>query len=117
ADLNARAAVTGIKPSLDVLEAATLAYYEMGLKTPGADYAQGNNDLQVAATTVAEFMADYDILLSPTVASPPPLLGVLSLSQDVQDYFKAVTAFIPFTGLQNQTGQPSMSVPLAMSKA
>lgn len=117
ADVNARAALTGIKPGLDVLEAATLAYYQMGLKTTGADYAQANNDLQAAAMSVAAFMTDYDILLSPTVASPPLPLGTISLSQDVQDYFRAITAYIPFSGLQNQTGQPSMSVPLAMSKA
>lgn len=119
ADLKARAALTGVQPSADVLETATFAYYyQTGLKMTGVDYAQANNDLQAAAMSVAEFMTDYDILLSPTVASPPPLLGVLSLSQpDIQAYFKAVSSFIPFSGLQNQTGQPSMSVPLAMSKA
>ncbi|WP_380874335.1 amidase [Sphingomonas sp. DBB INV C78] len=117
ADLQARAALTGIKPGPDVLELATLAYFDMGLKMTGVDYARANNDLQTAAIAVAEFMQGYDLLLSPTVASPPPLLGVLGMSPaDIQSYFKAVSEFIPFSGLQNQTGQPSMSVPLAMSK-
>ncbi len=118
ASVNARAALLGIKPSLDVLEPATLAYYQMGLKTAGADYAQGTNDLMVAATSVAEFMTGYDILLSPTVASPPLPLGTIHLANpDVQAYFQAISAFSPFSGLMNQTGQPSMSVPLGMSRS
>lgn len=118
ADLQARAALTGIKPSLDVLEAATMAYYEMGLKMPGTEYARANSDLQTAAITVAQFMQGYDIMLSPTVAAPPPPLGILGLSPaDINSYYKAVGEYTPFTGLQNQTGQPSMSVPLAMTQS
>ncbi|SNS66014.1 amidase/6-aminohexanoate-cyclic-dimer hydrolase [Sphingomonas laterariae] len=118
ADLQAREKVTGIPIGPDVIEVATLAYYQMGLSMKGTDYAIANNTFQTAAITMAEFMADYDVLLTPTTAAPPPKLGVLGLSPtDVQAYFKAVTEFIPFTGIHNQTGQPSMSVPLAMSKA
>lgn len=118
ATVNARCAALGIKPGPDVLEAATLMYYQMGQKTAGADYVQGTNDLMVAATAVSEFMNDYDILLSPTVASPPLPLGVINLSNpDIEAYIKAISAFVPFSGLQNQTGQPSMSVPLGMSQS
>ncbi|HLG89779.1 MAG TPA: amidase family protein [Alphaproteobacteria bacterium] len=117
-EIQDRKAATGIEPGPDVLEAVTLAYYQIGLKTPGVAYARGNNDLQTAAVTVAQFMERYDLMLSPTVAEPPPMLGVLSLSPaDVSTYFKAVAAYTPFSALQNQTGQPSMSVPLAMSKS
>lgn len=116
-DLQARQKATGIAPSLDVLEPVTLAYYQMGLKTTGIEYARANNDLQEAAIAMAQFMEGYDVLLSPTLASPPLPLGVLGLSpKEMNDYFTAVTAFTPFTGIMNHTGQPSMSVPLAMSK-
>ncbi|AZI34991.1 putative 6-aminohexanoate-cyclic-dimer hydrolase [Caenibius tardaugens NBRC 16725] len=118
ANVNARCAALGIKPGPDVLEAATLVYYQMGQKATGADYAQAVNDLLIASTAVADFMTNYDILLSPVVASPPLPLGVISLSNpDIEAYFKAITAYVPFSGLMNQTGQPSMSVPLAMSKS
>lgn len=118
ADLNARATATGVKPSLDVLEPMTLAFYQMGLRVSGPDFAAANNDLLAAAYTVAEFMQRYDVLLSPTLATPPVKLGVLSPSQtDMAVYAKALTTFGPFSALENQTGQPSMSVPLAMSKA
>ena len=118
ATVNARCAALGIKPGPDVLEAATLVYYQMGQKATGADYAQAVNDLMIASTAVADFMNDYDILLSPVVASPPLPLGTINLSNpSIEDYFKAITAYVPFSGLMNQTGQPSMSVPLGMSKS
>lgn len=117
ADLQAHERATGIAPSLDVLEPVTLAYYNMGLKTSGADYARANNDLQEAAVAIGQFMERYDVLLTPTLASPPLPLGILGLSPvDMKDYFTAVSAFTPFAGLMNYTGQPSMSVPLATSR-
>ena len=116
--VNARCAALGINPGPDVLEAATLVYYQMGQKTTGADYVKGVNDLMVASTAVADFMNDYDIMMSPVVASPPLPLGTINLSNpNIEAYFKAITAYVPFSGLMNQTGQPSMSVPLGMSKS
>ena len=118
ADLRAREAATGIVAGLEMIETVTRAFYDIGMKTSGVDFAQANSDLLVAATSVADFMDDYDLLLSPTLASPPVKLGILGLSPaDLGSYYKAVTEFGPFSALQNQTGQPSMSVPLAMSKA
>ena len=118
ADLRAREAATGIVAGPEMIETVTRAFYDMGMKTSGVDFAQANSDLQVAATTVANFMDNFDLLLSPTLASPPVKLGILGLSPaDLNSYYKAVTEFGPFSALFNQTGQPSMSVPLAMSKA
>jgi len=118
ADLRAREIATGIAAGPEMIETVTRAFYDMGMKTSGVDFAQANSDLQLAATTVADFMESYDLLLSPTLASPPVKLGILGLSPaDITAYYKAVTEFGPFTALFNQTGQPSMSVPLAMSKS
>ena len=63
--------------------------------------------------TVAPFFARYDVLLTPVVATPPPVLGTLDTSTaDVQSYLEAVFRFIPFTALANIAGIPAMSVPL-----
>ena len=54
-----------------------------------------------------------DALVSPVVATPPPVLGTLDTSSnDVDAYLQAVFNFIPFTAISNQAGIPSMSVPL-----
>ena len=62
-------------------------------------------------------MQTYDLVLTPTQGTPPPKLGVLSLSPaDFAQYGRDVGAFGPYTAVANHTGQPAMSVPLATSK-
>ncbi|NIB38149.1 amidase [Pseudomaricurvus alkylphenolicus] len=56
----------------------------------------------------------YDLLLSPVIASPPPKLGFIpSLAADRDAIASQV---MPFTAQFNITGQPAISLPLAMSK-
>jgi Asp-tRNA(Asn)/Glu-tRNA(Gln) amidotransferase A subunit family amidase len=65
-----------------------------------------------AALLVHRFMADFDAILSPTLGRPPVPLGTVSLLQPLVEFSAATAAFSCFTALQNQTGQPAMSVPL-----
>ena len=117
-DLDARAAVTGVPVGPDVIEPITLGFYGFGKQVPGTAVAKAHGTLQSISIDVARFMADYDIILSPVLATPPAPLGVYDLDKtDFAAWGQAVGAYVPFTGLYNATGQPSMSVPLAMSKA
>ena len=60
---------------------------------------------------------NYDILLSPVLAAPPVKLGKIDMNtNDMKTYIERLTKYSPFTGIFNQTGQPSMSVPLYRSK-
>jgi amidase len=62
---------------------------------------------------VARFFAEHDIMLTPTMCSPPTELGVQSLSNpDADAFFIATKRSIGFTSLFNATGNPAMSVPL-----
>jgi Asp-tRNA(Asn)/Glu-tRNA(Gln) amidotransferase A subunit family amidase len=117
ADLLDRAGATGRVPGPDELEAITLAFLAYGQQTTGMDYARANNTLQAGAVSVAQFMADYDVILSPTLATPPLELGRIDLSPDIdfRAWGERIATFSPFTQMANMTGQPSMSVPLAMS--
>lgn len=119
ADLLDRAKATGLVPGPDLLEPITLAFFGYGQQTTGMDFARANNSLQAAAVTVAEFMADYDLILSPTLAAPPLELGRINLTPDAdfRAWGERIATFSPFTQLANMTGQPSMSVPLATSEA
>lgn len=118
ADIDDRAKATGIKPGPDVLEEITLNVLEYGRKISGADYARANNALQALAVIISRFMADYDVVLAPTLAAPPVELGKIGLSTgaDYETWGQRAGGFSPFTPLANYTGQPSMSVPLGMSK-
>ena len=84
----------------------------------GMSVSRAHNIFQQTAYDMAVFMQDYDIILSPTLANPPPKTGIHDLDHDnMRQWGEAVSQFTPFTGLYNITGQPSMSLPLAMSES
>jgi Asp-tRNA(Asn)/Glu-tRNA(Gln) amidotransferase A subunit family amidase len=67
---------------------------------------------------VAGFLERYDVLLTPTMATPPLPLGVLSLSNpDLGEFLGNLLKTIGFTQLYNAAGNPAMSVPLVWSDA
>lgn len=117
ADLDDRAKALGIPLSLDVVEQVTMMFRDVGAKFNATDWVRANTTFQDAARILAEFMQNYDVILTPTIAELPKKLGMLSLSQEVETYMRNVTPYSPFTSLFNQTGQPSMSVPHSMSKS
>lgn len=118
ADMLDRAKATGIAVGPDVLEPITLGFVGYGQKTSGMDVARANGALQAAAISMAQFMTNYDVILSPTLAAPPLKLGQIGLSPDVDfmTWGQRTAAFSPFTQVANLTGQPAMSVPLSMAK-
>jgi len=67
--------------------------------------------LHRASREVAESLASVDILLTPTLGTPPPPIGALGGNADDAPPARPFE-FIPFTPLFNATGQPAMSVPL-----
>lgn len=111
--LDARSAILGRKYTAEDVEPVTV-WMARNAETFGpAAYAKANRVFQSLAIEVARFMQTYDVILSPTLAKPPVEIGKLSLSpKDFDAYVADVTSFGPFTAWANQTGQPSMSVPL-----
>lgn len=73
--------------------------------------------IEITAQRIALLQQDYDLLLSPTLATPPVKLGKLSLNQDNAAYEKEAISASAFTMLYNATGQPAMSVPLHWTPA
>ena len=58
----------------------------------------------------------FDILVTPTVAAPPPPLGLLeSSADDPLRPFRESTPFAAFTSFVNASGLPAISVPTGMS--
>jgi len=69
---------------------------------------------------VSAFFRSYDVLVTPTVATPPPLLGFLNQNDpglNPRGWLNKLFALIPFTPLFNMTGQPAISLPLGQSSA
>ncbi|QUR66936.1 amidase [Mycobacterium spongiae] len=62
----------------------------------------------------ARFFCMYDALLTPTVADETPKIGYLAPS-DYQQVLERLAGWAAFTPLQNVTGEPAISLPLAQS--
>ncbi|MBT9445543.1 MAG: amidase [Hyphomonadaceae bacterium] len=116
-DLEDRGAARGAPVRDDEIEPLTAFYRARAAEVTGVQLQAAIATQQRAAIKVAQFMQTYDLLLTPTQGTPPPKLGVLSLSQpDFAQYGRDMGAFGPYTALANHTGQPAMSVPLTMSR-
>jgi amidase len=60
---------------------------------------------------ITEWWADHDLLVTPTVGSPPPRLGWFTEEGPAIEP-QRIRAYRPYTAPFNITGQPAMSVPL-----
>ncbi|MBU3705987.1 MAG: amidase [Mycobacterium sp.] len=63
----------------------------------------------------ARFYRDYDILLTPTLAEPTHRIGHLDPTADYDQVIGRLTEWVAFTPLQNATGEPAISLPMAQS--
>jgi amidase len=95
------------------VEPLTWALKEMSDNFSAADYIHALMTLQRLSRDVARFFLDYDVLLTPTLAEPPVLLGTFDAPPDNPlQALERAAAFACFTPLCNMTGQPGMSLPL-----
>jgi len=100
------------------VERATWYRVERARQAHSGLYAAAVNALHLVGRTLAAFMGRYDVILQPTLAQPPLPIGVLDMDrQDIDALFRDLLGFVPFTGLYNITGQPSMNVPLHWNAA
>ena len=111
--------LTGRPIGADDVEPLTWALAEMGRACTAADYLTSREWLQANSREVAAWWAQgYDILLTPTIAEPPPPLGSFDSPPEkpLQGIFRAA-ALVPFTPPFNVTGQPAISLPLQWNAA
>ena len=60
-------------------------------------------------------ISGYDVLLTPTLAEEPPVIGHLDPTADYDQIISRLVDWVAFTPLQNVTGDPAISLPLAVS--
>jgi len=83
-------------------------------RSSSADLVSAIWEVHAVGRAMGNFFENFDVLLTPTVATPPVRLGILDItSDDVESYLTAVFRWIPYTAVANQAGIPSMSVPLS----
>jgi amidase len=124
----------GRRPTAADFEPSTWAVGLLGKQLSASQFSRAIRDWRQICRQVGAFFEGYDVLLTPTLATPPPETGALQpkgaelLASKILGRLNAgglikafagidalvdqVFAFIPFTPLFNATGQPAMSVPL-----
>jgi amidase len=108
----------GRPPREDEVERVTWATGKMGEKVTGADYIRAIHTAHRLGRQMAAFHARYDVLLTPGLATLPVKLGWIDMMLgDVDEYWRRVFAFSPFTVWFNLTGQPAMMLPLGRSQS
>ena len=133
---NAKAAAEAAgKPVGDeAFEDDTLMMAALGRATSSTDYVKAIQNRHTHLRRLADFHSEFDYLLTPTTATPPPKIGALDtplparvvlkgllkakvasalrFTPIVQTIINDNLGWVPYTQLANLTGRPAMSVPL-----
>jgi len=121
ADLDEIARRAGREVGPDDVEPLTWAYAELGRVYTSVDYVEAVNAMHACTRRMAAWWHGddpFDLLLTPTMAEPPPVLGDLVPPADNPFEGAArATAFATYTAPFNITGQPAVSIPLYWTAA
>ena len=83
-----------------------------GHAVSGPEFGLAIGRLRQHAARALVALAPYDVVLTPTLARPPALVGELRDDADPAGDFEAQKAFTPWTSAWNVTGMPAVSLPL-----
>ncbi len=118
ASVDGSALMMGREAKPEEFEPLTWAMAERGRERTAAEYLMAVAGAQAVSREVARFFADYDALLTPTLAEPPVPLGTFdSTPANPLQGMQRAAQFVPFTPIFNITGQPAMSLPLYWNDA
>jgi amidase len=115
-DVDRLAARSGREVGPDDVESLTWSLCTVGRTISAAAYVEALETARAWSRRMARWWArdggGFDLLLTPTMAEPPPRLG--EMDSDARDASRALGRMVPFgvfTAPFNITGQPAMSVP------
>ena len=118
ADLIELSDLFGHRLQLGEVERWTLSLAETGDAMQAGAFMLAFRNLWRMHRPMGAFLSRYDMLLTPTLGSPPLPLGVMDTDMaDIPELRRRVNSFIPFTPIANAFGHPGMSVPLYWNAA
>jgi amidase len=110
----------GRAPALDELEALTWAAVALGKRSTAIDYVRARRALTAATRDMADVMKRFDVLILPTTAELPVRIGQIdgrTAAFDLDRWNADSYGYAPYTEIFNATGQPAISLPLAVSSS
>lgn len=116
AGIDAFAMGRGRTPSDNELEGLTWGLYELGKAVTASQYQHALGAFQMLGRETARFHETYDAWMTTTLGAPPLKLGMIDTSiRDPLEGFAPIAEYVPFTAIENATGQPAISLPLHWS--
>lgn len=111
--VDTRLGLTGKTLQHGDLEPVMMNGYELGKKTPAAEYIAGVNRFHAVGRAMEAFMTDFDLILTPSLTQLPVKLGYLSMQEGgFLELRKKVSRYASFMAVFNASGQPAASLPL-----
>ena len=81
------------------------------LKTAALRIGPAVARLRRAGEVYAQQMATFDVLLSPVLSTPPPLLGEYDPAQPFDELMAKLVDYVGFTPVNNLSGAPAIALP------
>ena len=107
--------VFGVKPDASVLEPFTLGLSAQ-FRRNIFHLRSSIRNLKAAGVKAESLFADYDIIMTPVLAHTVPEIGYFSPELSYAEVSKRAVSFASFTGMQNVTGAPAISLPMGVSQ-
>ena len=105
--------VHGRTPTENDFEGLTWSIYQQGKQISATQYLLSVAMLQMASRAIARFHETYDCWLTTTLGAPQFKIGTIDVNErDVMKGMGPLLGYVPFTPMQNATGQPAISLPL-----
>ncbi len=95
------------------LEPWTCALGEIAARLTNDDLEAAFGQLSALPRQLADFYERFDVLLTPTLSAPPPRLGEMAPDQPADLLMERMFGWCGYTPLQNLSGTPAMTLPLA----
>ena len=111
------AAIAPDLPAFELLDPINQTFIEVGRTLSVRDALLCDSIAATMARSIVAFFDRYDVLLTPTNAVPPPLVGELRDNEDPWNGLRKSLLACPFTADWNMTGQPAVSLPLHVDTA
>ncbi len=106
----------GREPREDEFEPSTWVMVREGFTTTGIAYADAIGTVHAQTRRFAAGMNGFDVLLVPTLLTPPPPYGLLDQPRGTtRAFFDVEFATTGWTSLANVTGWAAISLPLGVS--
>jgi Asp-tRNA(Asn)/Glu-tRNA(Gln) amidotransferase A subunit family amidase len=104
----------GRPPRRGEVENVTFDTAARGDQIAGPDYVRATQAAHRLGRQMAAFHRSYDVLLTPGIATPGAVkLGWIDMMlEDMDEYWRRVFEFSPFTVWFNITGQPAIMLPV-----